>query len=624
MRIRSIHATKVQPVKLFSVEDLSDVVVLAGPNGVGKTRLVQSLLNVFRNPQGGRERSEQVVRLILEATDQTERELWGKNVLDTNDQNDRQKLAGTLQKSRRRSYWQSSMINFDSDRTITQVQPFQFTWDYQDPSEESIGWDMSLRGLRDRFQDTLNSLFRKVRSRRESIAIRFDELGRKRQEMRHLTATQVLDQLDADHPDPTEPFKRAFSQLLAPKVLLEPDPKVQLLQYSVEGQSFPISSLSSGEREVVNIVFDFLLRSPSDCIVVFDEPELHLHPELSYKLLQTLKTIGQRNQFILCTHSPDIITASLDNSVVFVAPFKTEGANQAIPVNESDDTNEALKRLGQSVGIVALGKKLVLIEGAVSSLDKQTYGAILRDRFPNLVLVPSGGKNVVTSFELLHRQVLDKTIWGVDFFMVCDRDAVPTPRSSTQLASQRLRVLNRYHLENYFLEESVLAAAFEHLEPEGSWLRSPQQIRKALREIAQNYVPYATALATSAYFREQFGNVDIMAKDCFGKNTDELVAQLLARVAQEKVRATTALDEAAVEAHARAIAQELLDSLIQDTDEWKALIPGRQVLNTFAARAKLDSARIKTAYIKAAERQTVNPFQEIVEIFSSFNAISGN
>jgi hypothetical protein len=320
--------------------------------------------------------------------------------------------------------------------------------------------------------------------------------------------------------------------------------------------------------------------------VVFDEPELHLHPELSYKLLQTLKTIGQRNQFILCTHSPDIITASLDNSVVFVAPFKTEGANQAIPVNESDDTNEALKRLGQSVGIVALGKKLVLIEGAVSSLDKQTYGAILRDRFPNLVLVPSGGKNVVTSFELLHRQVLDKTIWGVDFFMVCDRDAVPTPRSSTQLASQRLRVLNRYHLENY--------------------------------------VPYATALATSAYFREQFGNVDIMAKDCFGKNTDELVAQLLARVAQEKVRATTALDEAAVEAHARAIAQELLDSLIQDTDEWKALIPGRQVLNTFAARAKLDSARIKTAYIKAAERQTVNPFQEIVEIFSSFNAISGN
>jgi len=50
MRIRSIHAANVPPVGLFSVDDLSDVVVLAGPNGVGKTRLVESILSAFRNP----------------------------------------------------------------------------------------------------------------------------------------------------------------------------------------------------------------------------------------------------------------------------------------------------------------------------------------------------------------------------------------------------------------------------------------------------------------------------------------------------------------------------------------------------------------------------------------------
>jgi predicted ATPase len=522
MRIRSIYAAGVPPVQLFSVDDLSDVIVLAGPNGVGKTRLVESILAKFKNPNsylGGS--SGPTVHLIIEATDSTERELWTKDALDTDDASDAKRLVQALQKNRRRSRWQSSVLNFDSDRAVTQVQPYQFTWDYQDPFEENIGWDTSFKRLRDRFQDTLHSLFRKVRSRREAIAPRVDEMVRKRKDMQHLMVGQVLDQMSDDYPDPIEPFKRAFSLLLAPKTLLEPDPKDQQLHYSIDGQSFSVASLSSGEREVVNIVFDFLLREPSDCIVVFDEPELHLHPELSYKLLRTLKTIGQRNQFILCTHSPDIITASLDNSVVFVAPFKAEGVNQAIPVRESDDTNEALKRLGQSVGIVALGKKLVLVEGAASSLDKQTYGAILRDRFPDLVLVPSGGKNVVTSFELLHRQVLDKTIWGVDFFMVCDRDAVPPSRNSAQVTSQRLRILNRYHLENYFLEENVLAAAFDHLEAADSWLRSPQEIRKVLRGIAQNFVPYATALATSAYFREQFGNLDIMVKDCVGKTTDQ-------------------------------------------------------------------------------------------------------
>ena len=112
--------------------------------------------------------------------------------------------------------------------------------------------------------------------------------------------------------------QQAFSQLLSPKTLLQPDSRKQQLKYSSDSQELNIDTLSSGEREVVNIVFDFLLRNPSDCIVIFDEPELHLHPELSYKLLQTLRTVGENNQFIFCTHSADIITASLDQSVIFI------------------------------------------------------------------------------------------------------------------------------------------------------------------------------------------------------------------------------------------------------------------------------------------------------------------
>ena len=621
MRLRSIHAVNVNPVKLFSVEDLSDVVVFAGPNGVGKTRLVETILASFRNPNGYRGAGSQPnLKLVIEATSPAEKQEWGKDFLDTADPSDAQKLVKTLQKGRRRSNWQSSVLNFESDRTILQIQPFAFTWDYQDPFEEGVGWDVSFSRLRDRFQDTLHSIFRTVRSRRESIALRFEELSRNREQIQHERATDVLDRLDRDFPDPIEAFKRAFSQLLAPKVLLDPDPKSQQLSYSSEGQSFPIASLSSGEREVINIIFDFLLRSPSDCIVVFDEPELHLHPELSYKLIQTLKGIGQRNQFILCTHSPDIITASLDNSVVFVAPFKADGVNQAIPVREDDETNEALKRLGQSIGIVALGKKLVLVEGATSSLDKQTYGAILRDRFPNLVLVPSGGRSVITSFELLHKQVLDKTIWGVEFFMICDRDAVPPSRDSTQIASPRLKVLSRYHLENYFLDEKILAGVFEAMEPEGSWLRSPNEIRKVLEEIARTQIAYAAALTTSSYFREQVGNLNIMAKECHGMSIDTLVGQLMTRVGEEQSRIANSVQPGVVESYARTMAQKLQDSLDNDTDEWKALIPGKPLLNLFASRAKLDAGRLKTAYIREAEKQHLNPFQEVIDVFASFSS----
>jgi predicted ATPase len=621
MRLCAIRAANVNPVKLFYVDGLSDVVVLAGPNGVGKTRLVEAIVASFRNPNSYRGVSPQPsMQLILEATNPVERNEWGKESLDTAIQVDAQKLGQTLQKTRRRSNWQSSVLNFESDRTILQVQPYTFSWDSRDPSEESVGWDVSFSRLRDRFQDTMHSIFRTVRSRRESIALRFEDLVRNREQVQHERVGDVLDRINHDFPDPVDVFRRAFSQLLAPKVLLEPDPKTQQLHYSFEGQSFPITSLSSGEREVINIVFDFLLRSPSDCIVAFDEPELHLHPELSYKLIQTLKSIGQRNQFILCTHSPDIITASLDNSVVFVAPFKTDGINQAIPVREDDETNEALKRLGQSIGIVALGKKLVLIEGATSSLDKQTYGAILRDLFPNLVLVPSGGRGVITAFEMLHKHVLDKTIWGVEFFMLCDRDAVPPTRESAEIVSPRLKVLSRYHLENYFLDEEVLAGVFESMEPSDSWLRSPQEIRKVLKEIARMQVAYATALTTSSYYREQIGNLDIMAKGCQSLSIDELTKQLVTRVGEEQNRIVNAIQAVAVETYARTTAKRLQDSLDQDTDEWKALIPGKPLLNAFATRAKLDSARLKTAYIRVAEKRAVSPFKEVIDAFSSFAA----
>ena len=252
---------------------------------------------------------------------------------------------------------------------------------------------------------------------------------------------------------------------------------------------------------------------PRDCIVIFDEPELHLHPELSYKLLQTLRNVGINNQFILCTHSPDIITASLDNSVVFVAPPKADGANQAIVVREDDETHQALRLLGQSIGIVALGKKIVLIEGTHSSLDKQVYGSILKDRFPNPVLVPGGGKGLLTSFEVLHRQVLDRAVWGVEFFMLCDRDAVPTSKTAEMAGGTtagRVEVLNKYHLENYFLDEKVMAAVFSTMEPESSALTSPAEVRSRLKDIAKQQAPYAAALVASVYFRESVGNVDLM------------------------------------------------------------------------------------------------------------------
>jgi hypothetical protein len=72
-----------------------------------------------------------------------------------------------------------------------------------------------------------------------------------------------------------------------------------------------------------------------------------------------------------------------------------------------------------------------------------------------LVVLPEQAGRLV--LEGLHEAVLSKSIWGVDFFMLWDRDSRPSDSPEAELAkgSGRLRTLSRYHLENYFLDEAT-------------------------------------------------------------------------------------------------------------------------------------------------------------------------
>lgn len=606
MRLHAVDMTNTPPVKRFSVDNFADVIVLAGPNGVGKTRLVQAIISAFRSPGGYPN-----IRLVVQATSEAERREWARPELDTAKPDEAQLLARTIQRSHRRTHWESSVFQIESDRGNLQYHPFAFSWDAIDPWDEMVGWDHSLSGLRNRYQDTLNALFRKVHALDSAIARRGRELIR--------AGGGSID--PSDFPDPIAPFKEAFRQLLAPKELMDPDPRDQNLYFEYQGSRFPLTALSSGEREVVNIAFDFLMRDPSDSLVVFDEPELHLHPELSYRLLHTLRNSGVRNQFIFVTHSPDIITASLEHSVVFVSPPRPDDGNQAVLVREDDETNEALKLIGQSIGIVSLGKRIVLIEGSHTSLDKQSYGAILKNRFPSLVLVPSGGRGLIHSFNAVVEGVLSKALWGVDFFMLCDRDALPISAAATNIESKagnRLRVLKRYHLENYFLDETVLARLFADWVAEGSWLRDGSALGAKLANIAESMIPYATALTIAARYREEFGNLDLRVKKCEGKSADELAGLVLARATTETTRFESSIEAHELERNVHETYRVLSESITDGS--WKSVIPGRPVFEQFASAAGIQSGRLKIRYLAEAEKSSTHPFQEVLDIFTAFAA----
>ena len=230
MRLNSFLIRAIEGIDLVEVSGLSDVVVLAGPNGVGKTRVVRKLIDFFRNPT-----PDPNVRLSVEATFDLELRAWGKRILDTTVVADSEKLRSTLQRNQKRNRYQSTVLNFDSDRAITQIRPFSFSWDFPDPHEEDVGWDFSYSFLRDRFEDVQHSLFRLVESQRRKISQEAVTLMKKGEKLMAL-----------DFPDPIEPYRQAFAQLLAPKRLLELNVRNQQIMYESEGRPLPLSTLSSG------------------------------------------------------------------------------------------------------------------------------------------------------------------------------------------------------------------------------------------------------------------------------------------------------------------------------------------------------------------------------------------
>ena len=97
--------------------------------------------------------------------------------------------------------------------------------------------------------------------------------------------------------------------------------------------------LSSGERQILSMLYAATYQSDRGRVVLIDEPELSLHIDWQRKLLDRMaQQLGQR-QIIVCTHSPEI-GADHDHDVDVRAVYRPVGcdADQALV----DDSGEVI------------------------------------------------------------------------------------------------------------------------------------------------------------------------------------------------------------------------------------------------------------------------------------------
>ncbi|KIA97538.1 hypothetical protein OA93_13490 [Flavobacterium sp. KMS] len=78
------------------------------------------------------------------------------------------------------------------------------------------------------------------------------------------------------------------------------------------GRDLTVDELSSGERQLIilfaNVIFDkYKFSTTKNEIMIIDEPEISLHIRWQEKFIDCLYEASEKTQFIIATHSPDII-----------------------------------------------------------------------------------------------------------------------------------------------------------------------------------------------------------------------------------------------------------------------------------------------------------------------------
>jgi hypothetical protein len=98
------------------------------------------------------------------------------------------------------------------------------------------------------------------------------------------------------------------------KVLPLGGARVELRITTARNTSFSFDGLSSGQKEIVSILFMIwhMTHAQRGALVLIDEPELHMNAEWHRNFVRQLHKLAPQNQYILATHSAHIF-ASVDS-----------------------------------------------------------------------------------------------------------------------------------------------------------------------------------------------------------------------------------------------------------------------------------------------------------------------
>jgi len=325
--------------------------------------------------------------------------------------------------------------------------------------------------------------------------------------------------------------------------------------------------LSSGEKEILNIFVRFHQLKPKGAIILLDEADVHLHPDLERRYLEALRLLRQGNQLFLTTHSPEMmIAAGTDSLYTLLKEPPANGGNQLVRVTQSEDLHNVLSEIMGSRGIISINQRIVFIEGEDTSADREIYETLYPPSEYNISFVPAGNSAQVRRIAEQVNALLTASIEFQQYFSIVDGDIERFESDPTE--GSRLFHLPVYHVENLLLDENEILEVTRSMMGSKCPYTTAEEVSKDLQKLVLSEAhlkPYAKSLLDARLAK--------LAKDAH----DAVYKHKSTSSQQPKIPEYSEVEEEA---------KRVLESSLAD-GSWRSKCKGRDLLKAYCGQQGL-------------------------------------
>lgn len=249
-------------------------------------------------------------------------------------------------------------------------------------------------------------------------------------------------------------------------------------------REFEFNFLSAGEKEVIDILLDLYLRRDdyNQSVFLIDEPELHVNTAIQSSLITEIdRMVGDQCQIWLTTHSIGFIralqTTLKDKCQIIYFDGQNDFARRPfrlVPMKSSAAAwrelftialNDLAALVSPQVIVYCEGRDAPGVGGAERGLDAKAFNSIFSETNPDVLFVSSGGNTELDQRSAIALSILTKVFPTLEIIVLKDRDVgsgtfMDETQRSVYLENnpKNHRMLKRLEIENYLYDKEVLKA----------------------------------------------------------------------------------------------------------------------------------------------------------------------